>query len=109
MVSILCYLRDASVHDLKTYINTNLCFNSDSEEEEEFAEALDVGVGLTADETIRLAENWTRRHSHEPNGAAQSGAGVTEPNKDDDESGSCHDSDDSRDHFSYQEYDSEGT
>jgi len=68
---------------------------SDSEEEEAYAEALDVdvGVGMTKDETLRLAETWTRRH------------GNTADN--DDESGSCHDSDDSRDHFSYQEYDSE--
>lgn len=75
--------------------------NSDSEEEEEFAEALDVKVGIAADETLRLAENWTRKHGHKP-------AVVVGDVKEEDESGSCHDSDDSREHFSYQEYDSEG-
>ncbi|XP_054289539.1 F-actin-monooxygenase Mical-like isoform X2 [Macrosteles quadrilineatus] len=70
---------------------------SDSDEEEAYAEALDVdvGVGMTKDETLRLAEKWTRRHSN--NVAADN----------DEESGSCHDSDDSRDRFSYPEYDSE--
>uniref|UniRef100_A0A1B6E0J1 LIM zinc-binding domain-containing protein n=1 Tax=Clastoptera arizonana TaxID=38151 RepID=A0A1B6E0J1_9HEMI len=78
---------------------------SDSEEEEEFAEALDVNVGMT-DETIRLAKNWTHKHSQKPNRALEIGNN-TDVKKDDDESGSCHDSDDSREHFSYQEYDSE--
>ncbi|XP_046672413.1 F-actin-monooxygenase Mical isoform X4 [Homalodisca vitripennis] len=67
---------------------------SDSEDEEEFAEALDVNVGMTADETLRLAEHWTRRYNRQKEA-------------DEEESGSCHDSDDSREHFSYQEYDSE--
>lgn len=74
---------------------------SDSEEEEEFAEALDVNVGIVADETLRLAESWTRKHGHKPPNEKDDG-------KDEDESGSCRDSDDSREHFSYQEYDSEG-
>lgn len=74
---------------------------SDSEEEEEFAEALDVNVGIVADETLRLAESWTRKHGHKP-------ANEKDDGKDEDESGSCRDSDDSREHFSYQEYDSEG-
>lgn len=50
---------------------------------------------MTADETRRLAESWSRKYG---------GKG----GKEDDESGSCHDTDDSREHFSYQEYDSEG-
>lgn len=83
-------------------------FSSDSEEgEEEFTEALDVGVGMTADETLRLAENWTRRHSQEPSRNDESGGDVNNV-IDDEGSGSCHDSDDSRNHISYQEYDSEG-
>lgn len=62
-----------------------------------------MGVGMTADETLRLAENWTRRHSQEPPRNDDANNVI-----DDDGSGSCHDSDDSRNHISYQEYDSEG-
>lgn len=68
---------------------------SESEDDEEFAEALDVDVVMMGDETRRLAETWSRKYG------AKDG-------KDDDESGSCHDSDDSREHFSYQEDDSDG-
>jgi len=68
---------------------------SDSEDEE-YAEALDVDMNMTADETRRLAETWSRKHG--PQRLEE---------REDEESGSCHDSDDSRQHFSYQEYDSE--
>lgn len=80
---------------------------SDSEEEDEFAEALDVKVGIAADETRRLAESWTRKHRASQNNNPDE-AEVREKSDGEDESGSYHDSDDSRKHFSYQEYDSEG-
>lgn len=77
--------------------------DDDDEPEADFAEA------LTADETLRLAENWTRRHSRGRHDSTEKQDVMCEDGlKDDEESGSCHDSDDSREHFSYQEYDSEG-
>lgn len=68
---------------------------------------------MTADETLRLAENWTRRYSTD--GARQNGAGDKDreplgPTADEDdepESGS-YEYEDESDDFSYQEYDSEG-
>ncbi|XP_034233046.1 F-actin-monooxygenase Mical isoform X4 [Thrips palmi] len=84
--------------------------DEDDDGAEAFAEAIDVP--LTADETLRLAENWTRRYSTD--GARQNGAGdkdrsALEPNADEDdepESGS-YEYEDESDDFSYQEYDSE--
>ncbi|KAJ1523620.1 hypothetical protein ONE63_001463 [Megalurothrips usitatus] len=84
--------------------------DEDDDGAEAFAEAIDVP--LTADETLRLAENWTRRYSTD--GALQNGANDKEhktlaPTGEEDEepeSGS-YEYEDESDDFSYQEYDSE--
>lgn len=87
------------------------CSDEDDDGAEAFAEAIDVP--LTADETLRLAENWTRRYStdgNRQNGSNDKDRGKLDPIGDEDdepESGS-YEYEDESDDFSYQEYDSEG-
>ncbi|XP_052124565.1 F-actin-monooxygenase Mical [Frankliniella occidentalis] len=84
--------------------------DEDDDGAEAFAEAIDVP--LTADETLRLAENWTRRYSTD--GTRQNGAndkdrvalGSAGDEDEEPESGS-YEYEDGSDDFSYQEYDSE--
>ncbi|XP_075230340.1 molecule interacting with CasL isoform X2 [Lycorma delicatula] len=81
--------------------------DDDDDDDDDDAEA-DFAEALTADETLRLAENWTRRHSHGRHDNDVKEDVIREDQiKEEDESGSCHDSDDSHERFSYQEYDSE--
>ncbi|KAK3927176.1 [F-actin]-monooxygenase Mical [Frankliniella fusca] len=84
--------------------------DEDDDAAEAFAEAIDVP--LTADETLRLAENWTRRYSTD--GTCQNGVndkdrvalGSAGDEDEEPESGS-YEYEDGSDDFSYQEYDSE--
>lgn len=77
--------------------------DSEDDDQEGFAEALDVP--LTADETRRLAEDWTRRYSNHKSGKSP---GTTAKEEDGEDSESAHESDDSQGRYSTQEYDSEG-
>nr|XP_018895758.1 PREDICTED: protein-methionine sulfoxide oxidase Mical isoform X3 [Bemisia tabaci] len=76
--------------------------DSEDDDQEGFAEALDVP--LTADETRRLAEDWTRRYSNHKSGKSP---GTTAKEEDGEDSESAHESDDSQGRYSTQEYDSE--
>lgn len=74
---------------------------SSDEDNEEYSEALDVP--LNADETLRLAEDWTRKYAKSNGGGEEEDEGSV-TGSETEENGSDEEDDEP---FSYQEYDSE--